>query len=262
MNGSIFCPEIATMRSALKGQLVGLDSKFNYRGLNQTRIETFSDAVFAVAFTLVVLSTSVPETFDELRATINDIIPSFICIVLIVVIWYQHYIFFLRYGLQDTKTVTINTLLLFLLLIYIYPLKFLARFLYELYGGLIVGMGENFLDDFGGEMNSENMTLLMVAYGLGAMMIFLTMSWLYRHSYKKRKELELDEYEQFATKVSLWQNLLMSSIPFLSVVIIALRIFGDGSLNYAIGGFIYMLYPPVMITFGRIVSKKTKEKFG
>ncbi len=249
------------MRSALKGQLVGLDPKFNYRGLNQTRIETFSDAVFAVAFTLVVLSTSVPETFEELRNSINDIIPSFICIVLIVVIWYQHYIFFLRYGLQDTKTVTINTLLLFLLLIYVYPLKFLARFLYELYSGIIFRKGDNFMNNFGGEMNNSNMTLLMVAYGLGACAIFLSMSWLYRHSYKKREDLELDEYETFSTKVGMWQNLLMSSIPFLSVVIISLGIFGRGVLNYSIGGFIYMLYPPVMFTFGRIVNKRMKARF-
>ena len=180
-----------------KDQLVGLDPNFRYRGLNQTRIEAFSDAVFAVAFTLVVLSSAVPETFAELRKSIHDILPSFICIVLIVVIWYQHYIFFLRYGLQNTKTVTVNTLLLFLLLIYVYPLKFLARFLVELYGGLILGKPGNFMNDFGGEMNSENMTLLMTAYGAGATMIFLAMTWLYREAYKKRDELELNAYEVF-----------------------------------------------------------------
>ena len=246
----------------LKNQLVGLDSNFRYRGLNQTRIETFSDAVFAVAFTLVVLSSAVPETFAELRKSIQDIIPSFICIVLIVVIWYQHYVFFLRYGLQNTKTVTINTFLLFLLLIYVYPLKFLARFLVELYSGLIFGRPDNFMNDFGGQMNGDNMTLLMTAYGAGATLIFVAMTWLYREAYKKRVELELNEYEAFTTKVSLWQNLLMSSIPFLSTVVAFLHPFGYGALNYAIAGFIYMLYPPVMIAFGYRVKKKSQKLFG
>ncbi|MEQ9466082.1 MAG: TMEM175 family protein [Ekhidna sp.] len=246
----------------IKNQLVGLDSRFEYRGLNQTRIETFSDAVFAVAFTLVVLSSTVPETFDELRKSIEDIIPSFICIVLIVVIWYQHYVFFIRYGLQNTKTVTVNTLLLFTLLIYVYPLKFLARFLVELYGGLIFGKPDNFMNDFGGEMNGENMTLLMTAYGAGATLIFMTMAWLYRHAYKKRDELELDDYESFATKVSLWQNVLMSAIPFLSTITAFFHPFGQGALNFAVAGFIYMLYPPVMITFGYRVRKKSKQLFG
>jgi len=246
----------------LKDQLVGLDPNFRYRGLNQTRIETFSDAVFAVAFTLVVLSSSVPETFAELRKSIHDIIPSFISIVLIVVIWYQHYVFFLRYGLQNTKTVTINTFLLFLLLIYVYPLKFLARFLVELYGGLIFGRPDNFMNDFGGQMNSENMTLLMTAYGAGATLIFIAMTWLYREAYKKRAELELNEYETFSTKVGLWQNLLMSAIPFLSTVVAFLHPFGYGALNFAIAGFIYMLYPPVMISFGYRVKKKSQKLFG
>lgn len=246
----------------LKDKLVGLDPNFRYRGLDQTRIETFSDAVFAVAFTLVVLSSAVPETFAQLRSSIQDILPSFICIVLIVVIWYQHYVFFIRYGLQNTKTVTVNTFLLFMVLIYIYPLKFLARFLVELYGGLIVGRPDNFMDSFGGEMNSSNMTLLMTAYGAGATLIFLAMAWLYRHAYRKRDELELNEYEAFATKISLWQNLLMSSIPFLSTIVAYFHIFGYGALNFGIAGFIYMLYPPVMMTFGYRVKKKSKKLFG
>jgi len=246
----------------LKDKLVGLDPNFRYRGLDQTRIETFSDAVFAVAFTLVVLSSAVPETFDELRESINDILPSFICIVLIVVIWYQHYVFFLRYGLQNTKTVTVNTFLLFLVLIYIYPLKFLARFIVELYSGLLFGMPDNFTDNIGGEMNSSNMTLLMTAYGAGATFIFMAMTWLYRHAYKKRDDLDLNEYEAFVTKVSLWQNLLMSSIPFLSTMIALLHPFGHGALNFGIAGFTYMLYPPVMMIYGSRVRKKSKELFG
>jgi len=245
----------------IKDQLVGLDPRFRYRGLNQTRIETFSDAVFAVAFTLVVLSTTVPETFVELRKSIKDIIPSFICIVLIVVIWYQHYIYFLRYGLQNTKTVVVNTFLLFLLLIYVYPLKFLARFLVEFYSGLIFGRPDNNINNFGGDLNGDNMTLLMTAYGAGATLIFMAMTWLYREAYKRRAELELNDYEAFSTKMGMWQNLLMSAIPFLSTVIAFLHPFGEGAVNFAIAGFTYMLYPPVMITFGSIVKKKTKKLF-
>ena len=245
----------------LKDQLVGMDPRFNYRGLNQTRIETFSDAVFAVAFTLVVLSSSVPETFEGLRKSIDDIIPSFICIVLIVVIWYQNYIFFLRYGLQNVGTVVINTFLTFLVLIYVYPLKFLARFLVELYSGLIFRTKIDFAESFGEPITGDNMTLLMTAYGGGATLIFISTAWLYRHALKKRGDLELSEYEIFSTKVSIWQNLLMGSIPFLSTVIAFLHPFGNGSVNFSIAGFIYMLYPIIMISFGRIVNNKGKKLF-
>lgn len=260
MNGKE--PYVECMRN-LKNQLVGLDPKFRYRGLSPTRIEAFSDGVFAVAFTLVVLSSAVPETFAELRRAIHDILPSFICIVLIIVIWYQHYVFFLRYGLQNTKTVVVNTFLLFLLLIYVYPLKFLARFLVELYSGLIFGMDENFMSELGsGAMNGDNLTLLMTAYGAGATLIFAAMAWLYRHAYKKREELGLNEYEAFSTHASLVQNLLMSAIPFLSTMVAVLHPFGRGPWNFGIAGFIYMLYPPVMILYGRYVDRKMKKLFG
>ena len=244
---------------ALKDQLVGLDPDFNYRGLNQTRIETFSDAVFAVAFTLVVLSSSVPETFDGLRKSIDDIIPSFICIVLIVVIWYQHYIFFLRYGLQNVGTVVINTFLAFMVLIYVYPLKFLTRFLVELYSGLIFGTKIDFAQSFGEPINRDNMSLLMTAYGAGATLIFASIAWLYRHAYKRRESLNLSPYEVFSTKVSIWQNVLMGSIPFLSTVIVLVSPFGADMLNFTVAGFIYFLYPPVMISFGQIVKKRSKR---
>ena len=244
----------------LKDQLVGLDPQFSYRGLNQTRIETFSDAVFAVAFTLVVLSSSVPETFEGLRESIDDILPSFICIVLIVVIWYQHYIFFLRYGLQNVGTVVINTFLAFLVLIYVYPLKFLARFLVELYSSLIFGAKINFVESFGEPVTGENMTLLMTAYGAGATLIFISTAWLYRHAFKRREALGLSPYEVFSTKVSIWQNLLMGSIPFLSTVTAFLHPFGEGPVNFTVAGFIYMLYPPVMITFGQIIKRKSQKR--
>ena len=236
----------------LKDQLVGLDSRFKYRGLNQTRIETFSDAVFAFSVTLVVLSSSVPETFVELKESFRDIIPFFVCAILIVVIWYQHYTFFLRYGLQDVRTVVINTFLLFVLLIYVYPLRFLMNFLFEIHVALIT-------DDWSlvrkiiGEEGGGN--YLMTSYGLGAAVIFLSLAWLYRHAYNQRELLNLSEYEKFSTTVSIKTNLLMSAIPILSSIL------SISGISYIIAGFTYMLYPFVMIPYGIMVRKKGSRLF-
>ncbi len=236
----------------LKDQLVGLDPKFKYRGLNQTRIETFSDAVFAFTVTLVALSSSVPETFEELKESFRDIIPFFLCAVLIVVIWYQHYMFFLRYGLQDLRTVVINTFLLFVLLIYVYPLKFLMTFLFELYFAIITDDFSRFKSQFAGIGDGS---YLMTSYGLGASLIFLSLSLLYRHAYKRSEALGMGDYETFTTKISVQTNLLLSSIPALSAIMAV------SGVNYIICGFIYMLYPPVMITFGRIVRRRSSVLF-
>ncbi len=150
----------------IKDQLVGLDSNFRYRGLNQTRVETFSDAVFALAITLVVLSSTVPETFEELRSSMSDVLPFFLCVVLVVVIWMQHYQFFLKYGLQNTRTIVYNTFLLFLVLVYVYPLKFLMKFLVSFYYSLLTGQLSTFNETYSGQIQVGDMRFLMMIYGL------------------------------------------------------------------------------------------------
>ncbi|MEQ9229512.1 MAG: TMEM175 family protein [Cyclobacteriaceae bacterium] len=244
----------------IKDQLVGLDANFRYRGLNQTRVETFSDAVFALAITLVVLSSTVPETFEELRSSMSDVLPFFLCVVLVVVIWMQHYQFFLKYGLQNTRTIVYNTFLLFLVLVYVYPLKFLMKFLVSFYYSLITGQLSTFNETYSGQIQEGDMRILMMIYGLGAAFIFFTLTMLYRHAYRKKAELELNEYELFETKSAIGTNILLGSIPFFSFLVAAIG--GAGQLTYIISGFSYMLYPIVMPIYGSIVRKRQKKLFG
>lgn len=247
------------MSRTLKDQLVGLDPRIRYRGLNQTRIETFSDAVFALAITLVILSSTVPKTFAELRTSMADVVPFFLCVILLVVIWTQHYKYFLKYGLQDQKTIVFNTFLLFLVLVYVYPLKFLMKFLITLFTSLVSGDFSYFMEAYGNNMQYGDMPFLMMVYGLGASLIFLTLAMLYRHAYKRRVELELDEYEIFDAKSSVGTNLLMGAIPMISFFIALIG--SDSALTYNLSGFIYMLYPIIMPFYGMLVRKKMKKLF-
>ncbi len=245
------------MTRGLKDQLIGLDPKFRYRGLNQTRVETFSDVGFALAITLIVLSASVPETFEELKESMSGVLPFFLCVVLLVIIWMQHYMFFLRYGLQDTRTIVYNTVLLFLILVYVYPLKFLMSFLVSFYAGLITGSLESFQSSF--TMQPGDMKFLMIIYGLGAGLIFFTLAALNRHALKLQDELALDDYEIFQTKSSVMINVLLGSIPMLSCLVAWLG--ADRGSTYAISGFMYILYAIVMPLYGRYLKKKEKRLF-
>ena len=102
-------------------------SGFRLRGTDVTRLEGFSDTVFGFAVTLLVVSLEVPTNFDDLLKTMRDLVPFAICFTILCLLWYQHYLFFRRYGLHDGAMIALNSLLLFVILAYIYPLKFLFR---------------------------------------------------------------------------------------------------------------------------------------
>src|SRR6476620_793949 len=89
-----------------------------------SRIEGFSDAVFAFAVTLLVVSLEVPHTFTELSAAMRQFFAFAICFALLFQVWWRHFNFFRRYGLEDAPTIALTGILLFVVLFYVYPLKF------------------------------------------------------------------------------------------------------------------------------------------
>lgn len=249
------------MRSSLKGHYIGMNKEFRYRGEETTRIETLSDAVFAIAIGLLLISTTPPVTYYQLQQFTKDIIPFALCIALISIIWYEHFTFFIRYGFRNAYIVFLNTLLLFIVLFYVYPLKFLARLLVMLFTNFIHimqhGNSNEIWQPFLFTMEDGTVSELMAIYGTGAMSIFLVLMLMYRYALKKAPELELNELEKFDTRISIQTNLLMASIPALSVVL-ALS-FGETRLGNNLSGFVYFLYMPVMFMHGSRVARQRKK---
>lgn len=95
------------------------------RNYEVSRVEALSDAVLGFAITLIVVSLDVPRTYAELMTVMRGLPVFAICFALLLQIWYHHYRFFRRYGLQDGTTIALNSTLLFVVLFYVYPLKFL-----------------------------------------------------------------------------------------------------------------------------------------
>ena len=119
------------LRGRLARRRVGEEEGFSWRGEDVSRIEGFSDAVFGFAVTLLVVSLEVPNTFDELLATMRGFFAFAICFWLLIVVWFEQYKFFRRYGLEDSLTMRLNAILLFIVLFYVYPLKFLFTLLVD-----------------------------------------------------------------------------------------------------------------------------------
>src|ERR1043166_3748070 len=116
------------IREKLIEKGVGDPNKFRWRSHEISRIEGLSDAVFAFAVTLLVVSLEVPKTFADLMTAMRGFGVFAICFTLLFVVWFNQYKFFRRYGLTDNFTVVLNGLLLFVVLFYVYPLKFVFTF--------------------------------------------------------------------------------------------------------------------------------------
>src|SRR5215203_4822419 len=110
-------------------EYTGGEREFRWRGREVTRPEGLTDAVFAFATTLLIVSLEVPHTFTELYALMQGFVPFLLTFAVLSLVWFQHFRFFRRYGLQDTPVVLLNCALLFVVLFYVYPLKFLYTWL-------------------------------------------------------------------------------------------------------------------------------------
>src|SRR5713226_3322810 len=127
------------IREKLIDKGIGDNKKFRWRSHEISRTEGLSDAVFGFAITLLVVSLEVPRTFGELAAAMRGFGAFAISFMLLFMVWFNQYRFFRRYGLQDNLTVCLNAVLLFVVLFYVYPLKFLFSYLVNVLTG---GHGE------------------------------------------------------------------------------------------------------------------------
>lgn len=181
------------LREAVGKGLVRPEKHFRWRGGEITRLEGFTDAVFALAVTLLIVSLEVPRTFSELAQTMKGFVPFAVCFALLAHVWHRHYIFSRRYGLQTTYSVFLNSVLLFVVLFYVYPLKFLFTMsLSGLFGGN-ARPGLPMIQD-------RQMPALVAVFSLGYAAVFSVFALLYLYAYRKRRELELNEYEVLRTR--------------------------------------------------------------
>ena len=201
---------------------------FRVRGREVSRVEAFSDVVFGFALTLIVVSLEVPTSFEELMATMRGFPAFAICFAILTWVWHVHHTFFRRYALQDEVTIALNTVLLFVVLFYTYPLKFM----FSLVTGQIRG-------SFGG-------SALMVIYGVGFAGIFAVFEAMYAHAWRKRDELELNELERYDTKTNMIMYASYIAIGLLSALAGAM-LEGPG-VRWA--GLMYWLLGPVSAYIG------------
>jgi uncharacterized membrane protein len=184
-----------------------------------SRLEGFSDAVFGFALTLLVVSLDVPRSYDQLMELMGGFLSFACCFALLLWIWFEHNTFFRRYGLQDGVTILLNGGLLFTVLFYVYPLKFM------------------FDSMFAHWMPVRNPPVPMALYQLanasaiyaaGFIVMMLMFVLLYTRAHAKRAELGLSELDVFDLKALRGHHLVSVSVGTLSLALATLA-----PLNFA-----------------------------
>lgn len=164
---------------------------FRLRGLHMSRIDGFSDVVFGFALTLIVVSLEVPKNFSELHHLLRGFIPFGLTFLMLMLIWHTHYKFFRRYGLHDIGTMWLNGLLLFFVLFYVYPLKFMMSALFN------NGVGLESYEQV------REMTLL---YGIGFAAIYGLFAAMYANALRRKAALELSPLELELSRIYFWEE--------------------------------------------------------
>ena len=236
---------------------------FRYRGLEATRLENLTDAVFGFAITLLVIASQVPKTYVELQASMYDFVGFIFCFVLLFGIWNNHNSFFKHYGMQDKTTKSLNFLFLFVLLFYIYPLKYLFSFIGSamLINFLLAqGFSSEALEMAKAKTSMANMDVnqwedLLIRFGLGLFFIYAIFASMHLNALKKRESLNLNELEIFETKSFIMAYLFLIVIASLSMLIVML--FGGRYAAHA--GFVYLLIPIFLPLMRHYRVKKLKR---
>jgi len=243
------------IREKLIDKGIGDNKKFRWRSHEISRTEGLSDAVFGFAITLLVVSLEVPKTFGELMQTMRGFGAFAISFTLLFMVWFNQYKFFRRYGLEDNLTVYLNAILLFVVLFYVYPLKFLFTFLVSLFTGgggrvHLPGGVESLMVDSG-----DQVAVLMIIFGAGYIAVFGVFVLLYWHAYRQRGALELNELEVLDTRSDIQESALNVGVGTLSV---AIAVLGRGRYSF-VAGMVYMLNAIVLPVHGSLMGKRRRK---
>ncbi len=225
-------------------------SGFRLRGLGMTRIEVFTDAAFAFALTLLVVSLDIPTGYDEL-VTVLQGVPAFaLSAVLLMVFWAGHHTWSRRYGLDDALTIILSCLLVFTVLVYVYPLRF-----------VFMAMTVWLAQVFGLPITSELISIgasqinkLFIVYGVGFVAMCTSIVLLNLHAWRLRDSLQLSELERYDTRSEIGAWVIVGSAGVLSIVLALATPPSWAGLP----GFAYMLLSVVMPVYGTMTGRRRR----
>lgn len=223
------------------------DQGFRIRREQPTRVEGFVDAAFAFAVTLLVVSvgnvpTAVAQMMDDLRG-----VPAFLAgFLLIARFWQSHRQWSRRFGIEDDYSVRLSLALVFVILIFVYPLRMIAAIALAGFSGGWLHSGPAEIASVG-ELR-ELYVVFAVAYGV----IVGLFALLYRHALACGEAIGLAARERRLVAIAVRRNLGFLGIAVLSMALAwTLPMDAAHPLLFSLPGMIYALAWPLSTALAR-----------
>ena len=213
------------------------ESDFHWRGKEVSRIEGFTDAVFAFAVTLLIVALEVPRTYEGLLDVVRSFPAFVISFALLMAFWSAHYRYFRRYGLEDGFTRVTTMGILVLVLFAVYPLKFLFTMVTANILHLAVSHPPH-LESWG------QVQVLYALYGGGFAGVWALYAVLYAHALRQQHELGLNPAEIIQTRSVFRAHLISVGVCCLSIAL------AYGTTNEVLPGIIYVVLAPLQALNG------------
>lgn len=202
---------------------------------NPARVEALSDAVFAFAGTLMIFNIDTEKSFTYLMENEWQALLAFgISFFVLIALWFVHYNFYRRAHYMDNWIIAFNSVLLFLVLYYIFPLKSLIN--------SFLGRESITLDELGS---------LFSMYSLGFVLIFTCLALMYYHAYRKTMGIESGLKLLFYSR--------HFGIFVLVGIISVLLAITDTYVKWGVPGFVYVILGPICYFHAVYFDKKYKN---
>jgi uncharacterized membrane protein len=231
-----------------EGRLSKLPNRggFRLRGESMTRIEVFSDAAFAFAVTMLVISlSSIPKDYEELVFAIKGI-PSFAAsFTVMMFIWVGHRRWSERFGLDDGVSTLLSLTLVFIVLVYVYPLKLIMDLLFY-------SFSQSWFPSRFQISSTTEVAGLVAFYSVGFSLIAAILWGLYWRAASKAKDLSLDRLEQLLVKKEQQIWLVQAVVGLTAATVAAIFM---SSLGY-LAGILFALGP----FFVFIITHSTRKQ--
>ncbi|CCQ10257.1 Transglutaminase-like [Pseudoalteromonas luteoviolacea B = ATCC 29581] len=219
-----------------------IDTTFRLRGESMDRLETFVAASFAFAVTMLIISIDdIPTNFTEFLQAVK-LVPSFAASFAIIAwIWASHAAWCRKYGLEDAPTILLSCTLVFVVLIYIFPLRIMMQ-------GLFAALSDGYLPS---EMKYDNIfevRFMFVFYSVGFWALSANFFALFAYANRQKERLNLTCFEQYQTQTE-QQSWAIVNLIALSSIVLSIYL-----PSHLIGwaGYVYFLLFPILIAHGML----------